>query len=98
MPSAMTDFLQSLFLASLFTYGIRSLFSYPNILHGAYQWLEPRVPEILLKPTISCYQCMSSFWGFVWFFLFLPEWEWYYVIIFMICLCGLNSIVDHAIN
>lgn len=95
----MEDFIQNLILASLLTYGIRSLFSHPNLLHSLYQWLEPRVNEYILKPTFGCYRCMASFWGLVYFFLVMfPEWPWYYVFLFCLCLCGVNSLVDDIIN
>lgn len=95
----MTDFIQHLFLASFWIYGIRTLFSHDHLLYPLYELAEKHLSEYVMKPTISCVMCMSSIHGAAWFFIFLyPELNWYFVFPFMICLCGLNSIIDHAIN
>lgn len=91
----MTQFLQHLFIASLWIYGIRTLFSHDHLLYGGYVWAEKNLPQWIIKPTIGCVMCQASLHGGVWFFLFLhPCYEWYFFVIFCVCLCGLNSILD----
>ena len=95
----MEDFIIHLFLCSFWIFGVRTLFSHDNLLYPVYEWAEKNINEYVLKPTISCVMCMASLHGATWFFLFLyPLFDWYIVFLFMVCLCGLNSVIDSAIN
>lgn len=91
----MTQFILHLLAASFWIFGVRTLFSHDHLLYPIYEWAERNVSEYLIKPTIGCVMCMASLHGLVWFMIFIKEPVWM-VIIFMICLCGLNTILDKA--
>jgi hypothetical protein len=94
----MIDFIFHLVLACFWIFGVRTLFSHDHLLYPAYEWAEKNLPEGIIKPTIGCVMCMSSVHGFTWFWvssvLDLHDYRWFMVFPFMICLCGLNAIVD----
>lgn len=98
----MIDFGLNLFLASFWIFGIRTLFTYDHLLYPAYEWAEKNLSEWVIKPTIGCVICMASIHGFTWFGLAyelgIHDYNWFMVFPFMICLCGLNSIIDSLTN
>lgn len=88
----MTEFLQSLFITSLFIFGLTASFSEGYIFHPIDKWIEQKLPKWLYYPLIACSICMSSFWGtlayFICFYDGILLW-----IPFCFCLCGLNFLI-----
>jgi len=56
----------------------------------------------LMKPIFDCPVCMSSVWGAIGFFYMQHEFATYMppdrVFLFMICLCGLNTIITKLVS
>lgn len=72
--------LKHVFLCSLFILGLNGLFLSGNILYPIAHWLnkptcnnKTRMYEYIQKPLFRCAFCMSSFWGTIWYFLFVKE-------------------------
>jgi len=82
-----------LLLNSLFIWGIHTMFLENNLLDGLGKLIEKTIGTFWAKPLILCPGCMSSFWGTIGFFLFVPL-EVYYWPIYCISLCGLNVIIN----
>jgi hypothetical protein len=87
----MTDFILSLLLMSLVTWGIYCLFSDGYVLGGVGKFLIDNLGLWFCKPLFACPPCMSSVHGAI-FGLFAFGFSWT-VIAFIICLCGLNFIL-----
>jgi hypothetical protein len=101
----MIVFIALLFLACLWIWGLRCVFSEGYILERAGLWYESRVPEWLYKPTLGCAACMSSVHGSLWYWtwgiVLLPDYGiWIRLFVwgcFCVCLCGLNFILLETI-
>lgn len=94
----MTTFLISLIPACLFIHAVHILFQEGHILEKQGEWITNRLGEKWSKPLINCSICMSSAWGafcFVaidyFFGVHLPIKQ---LIPYMLCLCGLNTIIS----
>jgi hypothetical protein len=88
-----------LFLNSFWIFGTRTLFSHGHILEEVDRFLEANLSEYVYKPTIGCVMCMASVHRTMAFFILLwPQNDIMLWPIYCICLCGLNSIIDHAIS
>lgn len=66
------------------------------------KWIEDKLGEYWSKPVISCPVCMSSVYGFIGFFVIryffdvhLPLKQ---LIPFILCLCGMNTIISKLTN
>lgn len=81
---------------SLFIWGISALFNDGMLLGKLGDELEKMLPEVLLKPLISCPICMASVWGTtyaLYFGLGIGEW-----IQLCFCVCGLNFVIMEFIR
>lgn len=94
----MTDFILSVILTSFWIHGVHRLFS-PGYLLGEWgDHMEEQLPNWLMKPLFGCPVCMASIHGAFWFGVVLPfgfdiSFPLLTAIPFMVCVCGLNSII-----
>lgn len=88
-------FLTHILLASAWCWGVHAVFTYGNIFGDIGVAIKGVIGETIVKPLYDCIQCMASVHGALWFFIFM-DYPWYYVFVFMICLCGINTVVDRA--
>lgn len=93
----MTEFLQSLFITSLFIFGVNCVFSDGFILGPIGNWMERKLPNWLYLPLVGCPSCQSSIWGTLFFFV-MNQFDFTLWPIFCISLCGLNTIVSKLIS
>jgi hypothetical protein len=101
----MTMFILLLFLASVWIWGVKAIFSEGYIFHNAGVFIEANFAQWLYKPLIGCTVCMSSIHGTLWYWivmrLFLPDLTIIFTfvgwIVFCICLCGINFILVESI-
>lgn len=98
----MIDFLISLVPVCLGIWAIHILFQEDNALEKLGDWITEKIGEYWSKPIINCPVCMSSFWGTIGFFAIryffgvdLPVRQF---IPFVLCLCGLNTIISKAVS
>lgn len=93
----MVEFIQLLFISSLWIWGIHFIFK-PNQILGLPGDVVREWPRWIYKPTIGCPQCMASIHGTI---IYLIAHSWVYdhgfsvllLIPFIICLSGLNHII-----
>lgn len=101
----MNNFILLIFIASVWIWGIRCIFSEGYIFENAGRWLEDKLPIWLFKPLIGCSACMASVHGSLWWWVvgmvIIPVLTPVFAIIcwfiFCICLCGLNFMILEAI-
>lgn len=90
----MTDFIQAIFITSLFIFGLNCLFSEGYLFHKAGEWMAENMHEWLYKPLIGCSVCMASIWGsLVYLSVFVYEFGLWLWPVFCICLCGFNYMI-----
>lgn len=90
-------FLFSLMVVSLGIWGIHILFQQEHLLEKEGDWIRKKLGKKWSKPIVHCPICMSSVWGVLGFF----NVEWYFdfdlslkqLPPFVMCLCGLNTIL-----
>jgi hypothetical protein len=99
----MTTFLTSLLPASLFIFAVHILFQEGHLFEGAGKKITQALGERWSSPLINCPICMASVWGSLWFFLGL--WFTFEVtfhvklwIPYIMCLCGLNYLLNKLIS
>jgi hypothetical protein len=99
----MTTFLTSLLPASLFIFAVHILFQEGHLFEQAGKKITQFLGEKWSKPVINCPICQSSVWGTLWFFLGLNvafDIEYHFKLWFpyVMCLCGLNFIINKLIS
>lgn len=94
----MASFLVSLIPVSLGIWCIHILFQEDHLFEKIGEKITDKIGEKWSKPLINCPICMSSFWGTVGFFaidyffgVHLPLRQ---IIPFVLCLCGLNTLLS----
>jgi hypothetical protein len=89
----MNEFLQCLFVASFWIFGFHYAFKSGEILGGPGDYIRANLAKWIVKPTIGCVKCMASVHGTIFFLIFVQSsiMMW---IVFVVCLCGLNYILD----
>lgn len=98
----MTPFLLSLIPVSLGIWAIHILFQEDHLLEKQGVWLKLKLGEKWSKPVAHCPICMSSVWGLIGFFairyFFNVDLPYKQVIPFIMCLCGLNTIISKMVS
>jgi hypothetical protein len=93
----MIQFLLSLLPVSLGIWAIHILFQEDQLLEKAGDWMDEHWPEKINKPLWACPICMSSVWGLIGFFALDYFFNVHHgiklLIPFILCLCGLNTII-----
>lgn len=97
----MTEFIQLLFISSLWIWGVRCALM-PGQILGAAGEIIATLPKWIYKPTIGCPQCMASVHGTVIYIVahsFIPAGPAAIVfwLPFVVCLSGLNHIITEFI-
>lgn len=94
----MAYFLFSMTIVSTGIWGIHILFQTDHLLEKQGVWIENRFGKKWSKPIVHCPICMSSLWGAIGFvsmdYFFGVHMPWKQIFPFMICLCGLNTIIS----
>lgn len=89
----MTDFIQWLAIASLWTFGVHYAFKSGEILGGPGDYMRAMWPKWFVKPLFGCVKCQASVHGSV-FFLATQPFNLIMWLVFVVALCGLNYILD----
>lgn len=93
----MIQFLLSLIPVSLGIWCIHILFQEGHLLEEAGDWMDNNWPEKVNKPLWNCPICMSSVYGLIGFFAIDFFFDVHHhiklLIPFIMCLCGLNTII-----
>jgi len=58
----------------------------------------PLWQKFILKPTIYCNVCMSSFWGTVYYWLLLQGDSWRHWIVFCVVCAGAIWLINHIVK
>jgi len=89
--------IEHLIMACFLIFGIHVLFRDNMILGRLREETFDHLPTWYTKPLIGCPACMASFWGTIYYAIFIsnawPEW-----IMFCLMLCGLNWIINGIIT
>ena len=97
----MIDFLVSLIPVSLFIWGAHILFQPDHIFEKQGEWLEDNFGK-WSKPVVMCPICQSSLWGLIGFhaldYLFGVHLPYRLLIPYILCLCGLQTIISKAVS
>lgn len=97
-----TTFLISLIPASLFIYCVHILFQEGHLLEKYGNAITKELGDKWSKPLINCPICMSSFWGVFCFaaisYFFGIQLPLRLIIPYVMCLCGLNTIINKLIS
>jgi len=93
----MTEFTLWIFLTSLWIWGIHFCFAKHQILWDINDWLTNKVPKWILKPLFKCPMCMASIHGTAFYLASPMPYKPLLHIMFMVCVCGLNNIIDGII-
>lgn len=88
----MTDFIIYLVVASLWIWGVYAVFDSKHLLGKIAAWIEVNTSTTFCRPLFLCPTCMSSVHGILWGVLCYDF--TYTVFPFIICLCGLNYIIN----
>lgn len=88
----MTDFILLLLFGAFWTWGVSCLFQEGYILEKPGNYLWGNWPKWICKPLFACPPCMSSVHGSVIAICYF-DWHLYYILPYMICLCGINFII-----
>lgn len=91
----MNEFIASLIIVSLITWGIYCSFSDGYIFGNVGGYLIKNLGLWLCKPLFACPPCMASVYGGM-FAVIYYDFKWQ-VIVFIVCLCGLNFIIKSII-
>jgi hypothetical protein len=86
----MTEFLQFLFIAAFWIFGFHFAFKEGKIFGRIGDWLRYRP---ISKPLTECPMCMASVHGTAFYLYFMP-FDIVMWIVFVVCLCGLNYILN----
>lgn len=105
-----TDFVFYLFVTTTAIWGFHILFQDGHFLEGLAKWFVEGETEdryygpnkrraMIAKPLFDCPICMSSLHGILWFFIGLPLFfndalSIRLLIPFLLCLCGINTIIS----
>ena len=91
----MIDFIQYIVLGCLWCYGVYAVFDNDHLLGKFGDWIERNTSTFYIRPIFGCPPCMASFHGSIigiMIYDFRPI-----VIIYVICLCGINYIIKNLI-
>ncbi len=98
----MTTFILSLIPASLFIYAVHILFQEDHLLEKWGDLITEKLGDKWSKPVINCPICMSSIWGLLCFaeisYVFGVHLPIRQLIPYIMCLCGLNYIINKLIS
>lgn len=89
----MTEFIQYIFITAFWIFGVNYAFKTGEILGGPGDYMRAMWPKWLVKPTIGCSKCMASVHGTIFFVIFIHSTILMWVV-FVVCVCGLNVILD----
>lgn len=97
----MIHFLISLIPVCLGIWAIHILFQEGHLFEKQGDWLELKLGK-WSKPLVHCPICQSSFWGLIGFFsiryFFGVDLPFRQLIPFVLCLCGLNTIISKVVS
>src|SRR5687767_3707573 len=98
----MIEFLLSLLPVSLGIWCVHILFQEGHLLEKPGEIITEKLGEKWSKPFINCPICMSSVWGIIGFAalqtFFGVQLPLKQLIPFVLCLCGLNTIISKLTN